>query len=161
MKEILLTRNKIALIDDEDFEKVSQFKWLCNASGYVVHHLPRKDGKRQALWMHRLILNAPKSMVVDHINHDTLDNRKENLRLCSRNENCHNRLKNKKSLSIYKGVCWQKRVGKWRGQIILAGKKKHIGYFTSEDIAAKAYNEAAIKNYGQFACINKEVSING
>ncbi|MMZ67947.1 hypothetical protein D1872_305870 [compost metagenome] len=90
MREIPLTQGKVAIIDDEDFEKVSAYKWCYSSTiGYAVS---RKvvNGKRQPVLMHRLILDAPPGLVTDHINHDKLDNRKANLRLCTRHENNRN-----------------------------------------------------------------------
>lgn len=95
-----------------------------------------------------------KDMVVDHINGNSLDNRKQNLRLCSRQENNRNSAPRKNSTSKYKGVSWSTCKSKWTVKIRVNGKSKHIGYFSDEKLAAEAYNKAAKQYYGDFAWIN-------
>ena len=94
-------------------------------------------------------------LVVDHINRNSLDNRRANLRLATHDENARNRVKiNKKCSSIYKGVCWNKHHKKWQGQIQVQRKSMHLGYFDDELDAARAYDAAAEKYHGEFACLN-------
>lgn len=132
---------KFAIVDDEDYDYLSQYNWLYNL-GYARH---------KRIYMHRMILNAPKGVFVDHKNLDKLDNRRDNLRLCNSCGNVSNRKKRIGPYSsMYKGVCFDKRVGKWKAEI-----KAHLGYFCSEVEAAKAYNNAAIINYGEFARLNE------
>lgn len=152
MKTIKLTQNKIALVDDEDFEYLNQFKWLC-ANGYAIRKISI-NGKRKTIWMHRLIMNTPDDMQTDHIHHDPLDNRKENLRICTRQQNGMNRKSNKNSTSKYKGVSWKKREKKWQSYIQINGTSKHLGGFKSEEDAALSYNQAATKYFGEFALLN-------
>jgi AP2 domain-containing protein/HNH endonuclease len=104
--------------------------------------------------LHRLIMNAPADKEVDHINGDTLDNRRCNLRICSHKENLRNQKLPKNSKSGYKGVTWYKRIKKWRSHIRLNKKQIHLGYFDDIKLAANAYNEAAIKYFGEFAKLN-------
>lgn len=108
------------------------------------------------LKMHRMIMNASKGFVVDHINHNGLDNRKANLRLVTNAQNSYNRpcFKKKGSPSQYKGVYWSKRDNKWQVQISCKGKVKTIGQFKDEIQAAKAYDKAAKKYHGEFAYLN-------
>jgi hypothetical protein len=91
---------------------------------------------------------------VDHINGNGLDNRKSNLRICTHQQNCENSRKRKKSFSKYKGVYWSKNAKKWVAQITIDGKSKHLGYFELEEDAAAAYDKAAVKYFGEFACLN-------
>ena len=102
--------------------------------------------------LHRQILSALPGTVVDHINHDKLDNRKVNIRLCSQAENAHNTKGHKDSLSQEKGVCYQKgQVNKkWRATIFFKGKKYELGLFHKKEEAAVAYKEAAQKLHGEF-----------
>lgn len=158
MKKIKLTKGQFAIIDDEDFQRVSQYRWHAMQSKtddfYAVSSfLRRKAG--EIMLMHRFILNAPKEFLVDHINHNPLDNRKINLRLSTTNQNHMNikKTKNKKS-SIYKGVSFFKPFKKWRARIVINGKEKSLKYFNSEIAAAIAYDKAAKKYFGEFAYLN-------
>lgn len=157
MKEIVLTREKTALVDDEDFEELNKYKW-CTYSGpwgcYAVRALPRSGGKHRIVRMHRSILDAPDGIQVDHINHNTLDNRRENLRLCTNLENSRNRISIRGS-SRYKGVGWHKQRSKWRAYIKVNGKDISLGLFTKEVDAAVVYNNAAIEHFGEFANLNE------
>jgi hypothetical protein len=106
--------------------------------------------------MHRIILKAPKDAHVDHINGDGLDNRKWNLRLCTRSQNLCNSSIKRNNTSGYKGVRLDKWIGykKWRAYIWTNGRQKYIGNFSCKNEAAKAYNETATKYYGEFAKLN-------
>lgn len=136
-KQIPLTQGQFAIVDDDDFEIVKNHKW-CIHHGYAV--------SSRGIRMHRLIMNCPDSKEVDHINRNRLDNRKENLRICTRTENCRNRGENKDNTSGYKGVNFHKPLGKWRAKIVLNNKHIHLGYFDNPKDAARAYNDAAKKN---------------
>jgi hypothetical protein len=151
MKEISLSRDKVALIDDEDFEFLSSIHWYATALNYAKARLRNQDGKLYSVLMHRLLLGARKGEQVDHKNHDTLDNRRVNLRLCSNAENTKNRRKHKNSSSLYKGVSWFPYTRKWRAQICFNGKVISLGYFLSEQEAALVYKEKAKELFGEFA----------
>lgn len=151
MKEIRLTNGSISLVDDEDFEYLSQFTWTSN-HGYAQTNMSGVCVK-----MHRLLMNAPKRLQVDHINRDKLDNRKSNLRLANQQENCANRgyLSNNK-LGV-KGVHEAKdhyREKRFRASIRVNKKLINLGYYLTPEEAAKAYNEAAVKYFGEFAGLN-------
>jgi hypothetical protein len=154
---IQLTQNQVALVDDEDFERINQYKWYaawddCTQGFYVV----RSTGN---LKMARFIMNCPSGMLVDHKDHNTLNNQKANLRVCTFSENMRNSRKLGNFSSKYKGVSWNKRCKKWTAQIILTGifdqhYKQHLGYFYEEEKAALAYDIAAVKHFEEFACLN-------
>ena len=157
MKEIQLTQGKVALVDDEDYEYLNQFKWHVNKYGnifYAYRNIKKLNGKQSSFSMHRTIMNANKGCIIDHINQDTLDNRKINLRICTQSQNQMNRNKTIKNKTGYKGVI-QKSNNKFGVQITLNKKIIHIGYYIDPKDAARAYNEAAIKYHGEFANLNK------
>ena len=155
MKEISLTQNKVALVDDEDFEWLNQFKWYACWSGwvwYAIRKSPILDGKRITILMHREIMNAPNGVPVDHRNSNGLDNRRENVRLCTNQQNMHNRKKaNRNNKLGIKGVCWHRNTKKFRSQINLNGKKIHLGLFNVLGDADSAYRKAEEKYFGEFA----------
>ena len=145
MKYIQLTQGKFALVDDEDFENVNHFKWFYEKSGYACR---RKSGR--SIRMHRFITNAPENMEVDHINGNGLDNRQENLRICTHKENIRNAKVRKDNTSGYKGVYWHRLAKKWQARVFFNGKHISLGYFDTKDKAANAYNQAAKQYFGDF-----------
>lgn len=157
MIEVPLTKGKVALIDDED-AWITQWKWhYSNHRGGRAQRCIRTDGNKKIIYMHRVILNAPDDLQVDHINHDRLDNRKANLRLCTNSQNNMNRTKLGGCSSKYKGAYRAKRLrgNIWQSQIKLNGKSKNLGYFSSEEAAARAYNQAAQEHFGEYAMLNR------
>ncbi len=156
-KLLPLSQNKFAIIDAEDYDRLSNYKWCLSKAphtNYALTRLKRKGSKRKALLMHRFILNAPSHLVVDHINHNGLDNRKQNLRLCTHVQNTQNRRPNRNSFSKYKGVHWLKHRKKFIARIKINGKTTYIGIFKDEIDAAKAYDKKARKLFGEFAYLN-------
>lgn len=153
MKEIQLTHGKVALVDDEDFEFLNQWKWCYHNGGYAVR-ADYTSGKHKLITMHRVVNKTLKDLQTDHINRNKLDNRKENLRSCTSSENNKNTTSRKGSTSKYLGVSSYKRSNKWKSNIWICGKSKHLGYYISEKEAALAYNEAALKYHGKFANLN-------
>ena len=154
VKEIPLTKGQVALVDDEDFEWLSQHVWIVKRSdrGYLY---ARTSTTKGGIYMHRLLLNAPEGMQVDHINHNGLDNRRQNMRLCTNSQNSYNSLAHRKpKTSHFKGVCWHKSTQKWLAQIGIDWKRLHLGIFDSEEDAAKAYDAKAIELFGEFALLN-------
>jgi len=149
MKKIPLTQGKYAIVDDDMFDYLNQWKWHLSRFGYAV----RKPGPEQ-IYMHRAILKSEKGTSTDHINHDKLDNRRENLRICTTSQNMRNRGKQANNTSGYKGVFWSIPAKKWRAQITVMKKSIHLGLFTTPKEAAKVYNKAAIKHFGEFARLN-------
>ena len=150
------------LLDDEDYHLISEsgLSWKINNEGYQLVPLYYLVGrkmiktKRRSTRLHRVIMNAPEGMVVDHINGNSLDNRKLNLRLCTETENKRNSPRHKNSKSAYKGVHWHKLCSKWIAHIGHNGKSIHLGYFTDPKLAAEAYNKKALELQGKFARLN-------
>lgn len=157
-KFIPLRNRKYAIVDSENFKELNKYKWCC-VNGYAQRSFYHgiKNGKiiTSGLLMSRIILNAPIGKQVDHINHNTLDNRKCNLRIATHAENQHNRKKSKNKSSRYKGVSYKKSRKKWIAKIKLNKKSYWLGSFLSEKDAAKAYNKASKKYHGKFSFVNK------
>ena len=143
-----------SLISEESFEKVSEFIWSYN-NGYAYRDVVNIDGSRTRLYLHREIADAPSGLVVDHINGDPLDNRLENLRVCTTSDNLRNRAKPKHAkLSVFKGV--RPRCGNFEASIGRTfGDHEYLGVYRTELDAAIAYNLAATRKYGEFARLNE------
>lgn len=153
MKEIKLTKGLVTLVDDEDYEELTKYKWYAQSGGKYYYAMRRKMDK--LLSIHRILMNAPVGMDVDHKNHDTLDNRKTNLRVCTRSQNIGNSNKNQTDCSSkYKGVSWSKRKNKWIVSIKLNYKTIFLGYFYNEIFAASVYDIKANELFGEFAQLN-------
>ena len=151
MIKILLTQDKFALVDDEDFELISQYKWYAHRKT-KRNYYAETTIKQKHILMHRLIMNAQDSEEVDHINGDGLNNQRHNLRLCTRQQNAFNRKSNKNKK--FKGIVWRSKRNKWEAYITIDGKYKFLGHFKIEIKAAKAYDIAAKKHFGEFARLN-------
>ena len=150
-KLIPLTQGKFAIVDAEDYDRLSKYKWCANKSRRSYYAV-RSNGQRQ-IRMHRMITSAPKGLFVDHINHNGLDNRKTNLRLCTESQNNLNRRPYGKT-SRYKGVSRHKKTNRYLAAICYQGKRFHLGTFRDEVDAAKAYDKKARELFGQFAYLN-------
>lgn len=155
-KKIPLTQGKLATVDDADYEALIQFKWYLTTCGnhhYAARHTKRPE-KRTMVYMHRAITSAPKGLEVDHINGDGLDNRRENLRVCTHGENLRNQGLQANNRSGYRGVSWSKKEKKWVTYIKVDNKRQFVGQFDEKENAARAYDEAARKYHGEFARTN-------
>ncbi len=157
--ELELTQGQVALIDEVDLERVLPLRWFAHHNGdryCVISHTDGVSRIDRALYLHRFILDAPKDMCVDHINANALDNRRCNIRLATKQQNAMNQRRHSNNRSSrFKGVWWEVRRNKWRAYIRAEGKIKHIGLFTEEQDAARAYNLAALRYYGEFANLNQ------
>jgi len=155
MKKIKLTRGKFAIVDDEDFEHLGQWRWCCAETGYAVRSQTRKEygvnSKRQSIFMHRVVNKTPEGWPTDHINHNRLDNRKCNLRTVTTSQNIINKsglqTNNK---SRYTGVSLVKGKKRWLVQITIQKKRIHIGSFKFISEAVKA-RKVAEKKYFIYA----------
>ena len=145
---------KYAMVDDDDYDFLIQYKWYGvqqrGENWYAILSSSRYGASR----MHRLITNVQKGQVVDHIDHNGLNNQKNNLRVCTMSENCKNTSSRKDSTSKYLGVSFHKMTKKWQASVYNNQTQIYIGLFKNEIDAAKAYNESAKKYHGEFANIN-------
>jgi hypothetical protein len=147
---ISIGHGRAVMVDAADFEWLNKHKWYGNGGpgGYAASTV---DGK--AIFMHRLIMNAPAGLVVDHANGNRHDNRRSNLRKCTHSENRRNTRKSR-GASRFKGVSWSRAMGKWQAKIHQNGKSIRLGYFDDEIEAAMAYDLKARELFGEFACLN-------
>ena len=154
-KEIQLTQGKVAIVDDEDYEYLNQFKWHYHRS-YAARSVRLDNGKGKVVLMHREILGLTDTKdFTDHISHETCDNRRQNLRVCTNSKNQMNSLKDKTfkgnpTSSKFKGVTWFKRDKKWQSQITKDKKYYYLGRFNTEEEAAEVYNKKSIELFGEF-----------
>lgn len=151
-RRIPLTRGQFAIVDSEDYPQLSKFIWFAESAHNTYYAVRKQNGK--SIKRHRHITNAPPDLVVDHIDHNGLNNQKTNLRLCTFAQNAKNIKSAAKKTSIYKGVHWHKNQKKWAAQITCDKKAHHLGYFKNQIQAAKAYDNAAKKLHKEFASLN-------
>jgi hypothetical protein len=141
------------LIDDENFELINAYTWrftsTCHGGPYLYRRY-RSNGKQRMIFFHRTITCCPKGMLIDHINGNTLDNRKCNLRICTHQQNMKNQKRRKNNTSGYKGVSFDKRDKVYRAHISLNMKRIYLGSFKSPEDAYAAYCEASKKYHGEF-----------
>jgi hypothetical protein len=154
MKEISLTRGLVALVDDEDFESLSQHKWCSDGNGYAGRHIqhPTKPGRRIFLYMHRAIvgLEVGDKRKGDHRDGNGLNNQRYNLRPATHAENMCNARMRKDNTSGFKGVSWDKYTGRWQAAIHVSNKRIHLGRHDTPEGAHAAYCEASKKYHGEF-----------
>ncbi len=153
MREIKLTKGYVAIVDDEDFERINQDKWFVIIKKERVC-AARKSYKpiKKTIYMHKEIIVTPKDLEIDHINRNALDNRKENLRVATSAQNNWNRRAANNKSSKYKGVRFN--TGKFVATIAANKRVFHLGRFKSEIEAARAYDKKARELHGAFAYLN-------
>jgi len=158
MKEIKLTQGKVALVNDEDYEYLNQYNW-CASKGtkgyYYAIRRKKVAGKKRIIYMHRIIMNTPKGIEVDHKDRNGLNNQRLNLRNCTHQQNTFNSLKINKTGFI--GVNIDRRKGrnnKIYSSLSINGNRIYLGSFDTLIDAAIAYDRAALKYHGEFANLN-------
>lgn len=160
MKQIPLTQGKFALVDDDDFQLLNQFEWQA-LKGRHTYYAVRQEwiiggNRSNTIYMHREILKiTDRSLFVDHGDGNGLNNQKYNIRSCTDTQNKFNMRHRVGGTSKFRGVCFDKRVKKWRAR---ANKEKtvfELGFFSTQEEAARAYNSKAIELYGEFANLNQ------
>ena len=166
MKVIPLTQDQVALVDDEDYEWLSEFKWHAVWAPSTQSFYPQRSvppgleySNKRLLPMHNAIWTQhngpiPDGLTVDHKNRNTLEGRLSNLRLATRSQQKQNQGLHRNSTSGYRGVHWHRRDKKWSVSIQVDGKRIYLGYFTDKEDAARAYDVAARIHYGEFAQLN-------
>jgi|SRR5579859_566306 len=159
MKQIPLSRGQVAMVDDEDYEWLCQWKWSAfwspSARSFYAHRCSsRREGKTHSIYMHREILGLKHgdSRIGDHVDPEqTLDNRRSNLRIATRTENRRNSVKQRDNTSGFKGVSFHKRIGKYQAQLNINGVRKSLGYRTTPEEAHVLYREAVKLHHGEYA----------
>lgn len=151
MKIIKLTKNMVTLVDDEDYKILTEFKWCAMQSRKNFYAHNYELGR-----MHTFLMPVKKPYEVDHIDRNTLNNQKSNLRICTHQQNNWNQGKKKAGTSKYKGVYWFPKRNKWIARMRIKGITTHLGCFDDETAAARCYDEHAIIHFGEFAYLNLE-----
>lgn len=155
MQMIPLNQGAYAIVDDEDFEFLSQWNWFLSSQGYAFRNERHGQGRRTTIFMHRVVAKTPRRCFTDHINFNPLDNRRSNLRICTkRQNNFSRRVLAPKADTPYRGVYF--RYGtRYHARLKCGGKAILLGTFDNAEDAARCYNEGARKYFGQFAVLNQ------
>lgn len=163
-KEIELTRGLVALVDDEWFDVLNEFSWCAAKNGqtfYATHGYLVLEPRRmiKQIQMHRLIVGDPPGILVDHWDGNGLNNQRSNLRLANKAQNGANRGLPRNNTSGFKGVHWHKNNGNWRAIIGVNNQRVILGHFCNREDAARAYDEAAVSYFGEFALTNRKLGL--
>lgn len=162
MKLIKLSQNMYAKVDEDDFKSLSKIKWYAS-KGHRNNYYAKNIFKRKSLFMHRYIMKARRGQIIDHINGDTLDNRRSNLRLVTPSQNNANQRPSfTKTKSQLKGVYFLKngnRLKKWYSRIQINNKDYFLGYFLTENEAYNAYRKKHIGAYGKYSYFSREKDV--
>jgi hypothetical protein len=152
--EIQLEKGTI-LVDDDDWEYLNEFSWYISHTGYSYTGIWMKFKQTtKQVKMERFIMRVPKGFIIDHINGNRCDNRKENLRLVTKQENNINRCKRSGCPTTYKGLTWIAKERRWKVRVKLDGKEYYVGRFVNEIDAAHAYDFKALELFGEIARLN-------
>lgn len=159
MKEIPLSKGKVALVDDDVYDELVKHEWrarkMCGDHWYATRSR-YESGKTYMIYMHREIMHTPKGMDTDHIDGQTLHNCRANLRICTRTQNLQNRKNDRRNTTGYRCVTFTPGAKlPYRATITIKRKQHTIGTFATAEEAAKAYNEVAFKLHGEYARLNK------
>jgi hypothetical protein len=152
IRYIPLTQGMYAIVDAEDYERVSRYKWYAVRDGRTYY--ARRTAKIGHITLHRQIMRTPKGKVTDHIDGNGLNDRRSNLRNCNPTENSRNRRRNRKTITGFKGVWREKKTGKYCAQIHFDHKYVYLGTFATPEEAAHAYDRKARQLFGPFARCN-------
>jgi len=161
MKKISLTQNQFALVDDEDYDYLNQYKWyakLGRGDNFYAYRNVRVNGKYTLIAMHQEIMGTHGNKlkkIIDHIDHDTLNNQKSNMRICDVKRNTWNARVYSSNTSGFKGVHWHKKCQKYIARVRIDKETHYLGLFETAIEAAKAYNAKALELHGEFAFLNK------
>lgn len=158
IRYIPLTQGKIAVVDAADFEALSHWNWFAMRShprrANCKWYAARRDEQKHWVTMHRMIIGALPGVLIDHRDGDGLNNRRTNIRIASPTGNAQNRRPRVGNTSGFKGVSWDSRAERWHVQIAINGKNTHVGHFDLKEDAARAYDVAALRHFGEFAYLN-------
>ncbi len=157
---VVLTRWHVAFFSPDDLEKVSGGVWYSDHRRDATYaaRLTQTKNFRTKIYLHRLITGATKGVTTDHIDGDGLNNRRENLRVCSNIENCRSRHK-ARGRSKFKGVLWNRQNQKWKANITIDSRLKHLGFFDDDVLAARAYDRAVQVYFGEFCMTNEAMGL--
>ena len=158
-KEIQLMCGGITVVSPEDYSRLNKYRWHKRKDDGYASRTVYEDGKFKTIRLHQEIINIPVGFVTDHINRDRLDNRRSNLRKATRSQNMANSKIPLTNTSGYKGVYYRKEQDRWRASIRVDQEHISLGQYGSPEEAAKAYNDAALKYFGEFASLNKLPSV--
>ncbi len=149
-REIPLTQGRAALVSDEDFDRVCQYRWcaVLNGKHWYAKHASRTSGKYVNVYLHKFILGLPASQLVDHVNGDGLDCRRENLRPATPADNCRNSRMPSTNTTGFKGVCF------FKGRYVAKAGGRYLGRYRSAEEAARVYDAKARELFGDFALLN-------
>jgi hypothetical protein len=157
MKEIALTRGKVAIVDDEDLSLVSGYKWHTQkgpATSWYARTTMPGNGKQVHIYMHKLLMRPGQGEVVDFIDGNGLNLVRANMRVGTRSQDGFNRHSQRNNKSGFKGVCWGKKENKWCAFINVARRRVRLSVFSDINDAARTYDNSALAHYGEFARLN-------
>jgi len=161
-KLVMLTQGQFAIVDDEDYDRVAQFKWYAHKTKDKYYAARRKrnyKGSRHTEFLHHFIMQPSPNQQVDHIDGDRLNCTRANMRFSTQAQNVMNTAKRNDNTSGYKGVSWSKRHQKWCASITAQGRHIYLGLFIDPADAARAYDAAACEYFGEYARTNFTVEI--